>query len=143
MSTLTATLLASLPAVALCLAFSLILVKRRRETDRLAAQRIATLQEKIGAALQDGFDQASPESFTTMLRTASLTTGLQAPRLQTMAGMDKQAPEKYRILARLASQGLGADEIAAALGISRDEAGQLLSLNRIAGTGRSQVAFTA
>lgn len=143
MSSLTATMLASLPAVALCLAFSHLLIKRRRETDRRTAERIAALQEKIGAALQDGFDQASPESFTTMLRTASLTTGLQAPRLQAMAGMDKQAPEKYRILARLASQGLGADEIAAALGISPVEAGQLLSLSRMAGAGRGQAAFTA
>lgn len=142
MSSLTATLISSLPAAALCLAFSLMLVKRRRETDRLAAERIAALQEKIGAALQDGFDHTSPESFTTMLRTASLTTGLQAPRLQTMAGMDKQAPEKYRILARLASQGMGADEIAAALGISRAEARQLLSLSRMAGAGRGQVALS-
>ena len=143
MSSLTAILLASLPAVALCLVFSLILVKRRRETDRLAAERITALQVKIGAALQDGFDQAAPENFTTLLRTASLTTGLQAPRLQTMAGMDKQAPEKYRILARLASQGLGTDEIAAALGISRVEAGQLLSLSRMAGAGRGQAALSA
>ncbi len=143
MSSLTAILLASLPAVALCLVFSLILVKRRRETDRLAAERITALQVKIGAALQVGFDQAAPENFTTLLLTASLTTGLQAPRLQTMAGMDKQAPEKYRILARLASQGLGTDEIAAALGISRVEAGQLLSLSRMAGAGRGQAALSA
>ena len=143
MPSLTAPLLASLAAAAPFLAFAHLLIKRRRETDRLAAARIAALQEKIGAALQDGFDQAAPESFTTMLRTASLTTGLQAPRLQTMAGMDKQAPEKYRILARLASQGMGADEIAAALGISHVEAGQLLSLSRMAGSGRGQAAYPA
>ena len=42
---------------------------------------------------------------------------MQAPRLQALAKVDKQAPEKYRILAKLASQGMGAREIAATLGI--------------------------
>ena len=135
MPSMTATLLTMLPAMVLPLTVCLALTKRHRAATRLSSERIAALQEKIGAALQDGFDQTAPEGFTALLRTASLTTGLQSPRLQTMAGMDKQAPEKYRILARLAAQGLDVDEIAAALGISRIEAGQLLSLNRMATAG--------
>jgi DNA-binding transcriptional regulator LsrR (DeoR family) len=52
-----------------------------------------------------------------------------------MAKMDRQAPEKYRILGKLASQGMGAEEIASILGISRVEAGQLLSLSNMAKSG--------
>ncbi len=143
MSSATMMLLSSLSGFALCLAFFAALNRRRQQTEELAAERIASLQRKIDAVLQDGFEPASSENFMAMLRTARLTTGLQAPRLQALAKMDKQAPEKYRILAKLAAQGLGADEIAAALGISRIEAGQLLSLSRMAGSDREQIPFAA
>ena len=136
-------LLASLSTFSLGLLCSLMLTKRRRQADKRAAERIASLQRKIDAALQDGFDPAAHESFTALLRTASLTTGMQAPRLQALAKVDKQAPEKYRILAKLASQGMGAREIAATLGISQVEAGQLLSLSRMAASGGGPASFTA
>jgi hypothetical protein len=70
------------------------------------------------------------------LKAASLTTDLQSPRLQHLAKIDKQPPEKYKILGKLASQGMDADEIASILGISRIEAGQLLSLSSMAKCGR-------
>ena len=90
------------------------------------------LQRKIDAALRDeGFDTAR-EAFSASLKTASLTTDLQRPRLENMAKIDKQPPEKYRILGKLASQGMGADEIATILGISPIEASQLLSLSNMA-----------
>jgi hypothetical protein len=83
----------------------------------------------------EGFD-AERLAFGTALKAASLTTELQRPRLDTLAKLDKRPPEKYRILSKLASQGLEVEEIAAILGISSVEAGQLLSLSAMAKYGR-------
>lgn len=110
--------------------------RRRRERESVAAERIRRLQRRIDAALHDGFDRDGREEFSQVLRTASLTTDLQAERLRRQAGIDRQAPEKYRILGRLAGQGLDAEEIAAALAISRAEAAQLLRLTSVAERGR-------
>lgn len=118
--------------VILCCAGVLFYVKRRRRAREIATGRIIALQQKIDAALQDeGFDTAR-EAFSTSLKTASLTTNLQRPRLENLAKLDKQAPEKYRILGKLATQGMGAEEIAAILDISTIEAVQLLSLSQVA-----------
>jgi hypothetical protein len=76
------------------------------------------------------------ETFGASLKAASLTTGLQRPRLDNLAKIDKQPPEKYRILGKLVSQGMAAEEIAVILGISRIEAIQLLSLSTMAKIGR-------
>ena len=106
--------------------------KRQRHARALTTGRIIALQRKIDAALHDeGFDVAR-EQFSTSLKTASLTTGLQRPRLENLAKIDKQPPEKYRILGKLAMQGLGAEEIASILDISTMEAMQLLSLSQVA-----------
>lgn len=110
----------------------LLLVRRQRQAREQATRRIIALQRKIDAALDDqGFD-AAREQFSASLKTASLTTGLQRPRLENLAKVDKQPPEKYRILGKLATQGLGAEEIASILDISTMEAMQLLSLSQVA-----------
>ncbi len=126
------TLVLALPALVLAWCAAL----RRRERDRLAVERILRLQRRIDAALNDGFEGDRRQDFAVLLHTASLTTDLQAPRLRLQAGIDRQAPEKYRILGQLADQGLDATEIARTLAISPVEAGQLLSLMRVVDRGR-------
>ena len=123
-------------AAVLCLAAFLQLCKRQRAQRQQETCRIVALQRKIDAVLSDDGFESAREAFSVSLKTASLTTGLQRPRLETMAKIDKQPPEKYRILGKLASQGMDAEEIASILGISSVEAGQLLSLSTMAQIGR-------
>lgn len=122
----------ALVVVACCLSALLLLAKRQRTKRQLETQRILALQRKIDVALRDEGFETTREAFSVSLKTASLTTDLQRPRMENMAKVDKQTPEKYRILGRLASQGMGAEEIATILGISQVEAGQLLSLSNMA-----------
>jgi len=122
----------SMAATGLCLVASLVVAKRQRAEKEQQTGRILAMQRKIDATLQDEGFEAAREAFSVTLKTASLTTELQRPRLQTLAKVDKPAPEKYKILIKLASQGMGAEEIASILGISRMEAGQLLSLSHMA-----------
>jgi hypothetical protein len=122
----------SLVVVGFCLSALLLLAKRQRTERQLETQRILALQRKIDLALRDEGLETAREAFSVSLKTASLTTDLQRPRLENMAKVDKQTPEKYRILGRLASQGMDAEEIATILGISQVEAGQLLSLSNMA-----------
>ena len=130
-------LFSSFSAIVFSLVASFTLVRRYREMQKQETERIIALQQKIDTALQDGFNDVSTrEAFTATLKTARLTTGLQLPRLQNMAKVDKPAPEKYKILGKLASQGMGAEEIASILGISPIEAGQLLNLSSMAKMGR-------
>lgn len=114
----------------------LLIVKRQHAQTQAANERLLTLQQKIEAALNDQGFEAERAAFGAALKTASLTTDLQRPRLENLARIDKQAPEKYRILGKLASQGMNVEEIATVLGISRVEAGQLLSLSSMAQYGR-------
>ena len=123
-------------AAVLCLSAFLLLYKRQRTKRQQETDRIVALQRKIDAVLSDDGFESAREAFSVSLKTASLTTGLQRPRLETMAKINKQPPEKYRILGKLASQGMDAEEIAAILGISSVEAGQLLSLSNMAQIGR-------
>ena len=125
----------ALVVVAFCLSALLLLAKRQRTERQLETQRILALQRKIDLALLDEGFETTREAFSVSLKTASLTTDLQRPRMENMAKLDKQTPEKYRILGRLASQGMGAEEIATILGISQVEAGQLLSLSNMAKLG--------
>jgi len=122
----------SIGAAGLCLLASFLLIKRQRNDRASETRRIRALHCKIDAALQDDVHDSSREAFSTALKTASLTTNLQGPRLQHLAKIDKQPPDKYKILGKLASQGMNAEEIASVLGISRTEAGQLLSLSSMA-----------
>lgn len=120
----------------LCVSAVLLTVKRRRAARQHHTQRIVALQRKIDAALRDNGFESAREAFSASLQAASLTTELQRPRLDNMAKLDKKAPDKYRILGKLASQGMAVEEIASILGISRVEAGQLLSLSNMAKSGR-------
>ena len=115
-------------AVGLCLVSSLLVIKRQRSKSVQEILRIRALQLKIDAVLQDDGLDTCREAFSTTLKTAHLTTELQLPRLQSLAKIEKHPPEKYKILGKLASQGMGAEEIASILENSRIEAGQLLSL---------------
>ncbi|MCL1980710.1 MAG: hypothetical protein FWG62_06510 [Proteobacteria bacterium] len=126
-----------LAAAALGLAIVLLLTRRQRTMRRRQIERIRTIQRKIGAALEDGGCVPLPEqSFSTSLKEASLTTRLQQPRLDAMGKTDRQTPEKYRILAKLADQGMDSVQIAAILGISSIEAAQLLNLCQMTKIGR-------
>ncbi|WP_310598931.1 hypothetical protein [Desulfobulbus sp.] len=134
---LTPAFMGSFLAAALCLSLLLVLARRQRIIRQRQAERILALQRKIDAALEDESGVFSPrQSFGTSLKEASLTTSLQRPRLDTMAKVDRQTPEKYRILAKLAAQGMDSAQIAAVLGISSVEAAQLLSLCHMAEIGR-------
>ncbi|MCL2458319.1 MAG: hypothetical protein FWF31_05610 [Desulfobulbus sp.] len=118
---------------AFCLSIFLLLARRQRTMRRRQANRILALQRKIDAALEDEAAIPSPrQQFSASLKEASLTTSLQRPRLDTMAKLSRQTPEKYRILAKLAAQGMDSGQIAAVLGISSVEAAQLLSLCHMA-----------
>jgi len=136
MPTFTPVALGTFFVAALCLPLFLLLVKRQRTVRQQQAERIVALQRKIDDALRDEGFETARKAFSASLKAASLTTDLQRPRLENMAKVDKQPPEKYRILGKLASQGMDAEEIAAILGISRVEAGQLLSLSHMAKIGR-------
>ena len=117
-------------------AATLLLVRNRQHSERTRRSvRIDVLHRKIEAVLEDDLSAIALESFSASLKKASLATGLQRPRLDNLAKIDKQPPEKYRILSRLASQGLAADEIATIVGISHIEVRQLLSLRTMAEIG--------
>jgi hypothetical protein len=126
----------SIIATGLCLLTSMIIIKRQRSEKNQETLRIRAIQLKIDAVLQDDSHDTCMEAFSTTLKTARLTTELQIPRLQSLAKIDKHPPEKYKILSKLASQGMGAEEIASILEISRIEAGQLLSLCNMAKCGQ-------
>lgn len=128
--------LAGLSAALLCLALPWLLLLRRRNQNRLLRERIARIRQKIESTLDEAGPKQQGDTFGTALKAARLTTELQRPRLEKLARVDKQAPEKYRILSHLASQGLNIEEIASMVGISAAEAHQLLNLSRVAKGGR-------
>lgn len=133
MSTATSLLAGSgIFAVLLGLLVSSLIVWRQRVASRLLLERVTTLQQKIESALNDDGFETQRVAFGKALQSASLTTELQRPRLENLSKMNKQAPEKYRILSQLASQGLNVEEIAAILGVSSVEANQLLNLSNVA-----------
>lgn len=110
---------------------SLILWRRHTE-NQLLRRRMVHLRSKIETALNDEAFETQRVAFGKALQSASLTTELQRPRLENLAKVAKQAPDKYRILNNLAAQGLNVEEIAAILGVSRIEANQLLNLSNVA-----------
>lgn len=116
----------------LCLLSTALVAWRRRAEKELLKNRVRALQRKIERALDDDGFEAERVMFGQALQSASLTTELQRPRMETLAKMSKQPPEKYRILNKLASQGLNVEEIAAILGVSRIEAHQLINLSSVA-----------
>ncbi|MCL2789964.1 MAG: hypothetical protein FWD79_04900 [Desulfobulbus sp.] len=121
-----------LVGASLCLLCCLVLTGRQRSRRRHQTERILAIQRKIDAVLAD--DSAIPprEPFSTSLKEATLTTNLQRPRLDAMAKVDRQIPEKYRIFAKIAEQGMDSAQAATILGISRAEAAQLLNIFHMA-----------
>lgn len=120
----------------LCILTVALVLWRRRAEQRLRIHRVIALQQKIASALNDEGFEAQRELFGTALQAASLTTELQRSRMETLAKVGKQVPEKYRILNKLAAQGLNVVEIASILGVSNVEAHQLINLSSMARRGR-------
>lgn len=91
------------------------------------------MQLKVNAALKappPASDHTA--SFEHSLKHASLTTELQVPTMLNQQNIVKQAPEKYKILPKLARQGMNTEEIASILEISITEASQLVHLQKLA-----------
>ena len=130
----------SIAAASLSLVAFTLLIRRKDTVRKMEEQRIMNMMTKINLVLQDDTGNTSSDTFNSALKTARLTTELQLPRLQNLAKISKHPPEKYKILNRLASQGLGADEIASVLEISTIEASQLLSLRNMAEYGQQRAA---
>ncbi len=116
----------------LCFILSALRAKRQQQERENERQTIKSLQDKILTVLEDAPCTDSSNTFNQTLKNATLTTDFQLPRLQAQAKIHQAPPEKYKILQKLASQGMGADEIATILGISRIEAGQLITLCNMA-----------
>lgn len=115
----------------LYLAISLLLVSGlifgcRRKARIVNQQRINRIIDKVQAALDGDMDQSA--CFAGTLKQASLTTRIQSPRLRIEHNSGGQPPERYRICASLAEQGLDPARIAAVLSISEAEAAQLSRL---------------
>lgn len=119
-------------AALLGLLITALILWRRHTENQLFRQRMVQLRAKIETALNDEGFEAERVAFGKALQSASLTTELQRPRLENLAKVTKQAPDKYRILNNLAAQGLNVEEIATILGVSRIEADQLINLSSVA-----------
>ncbi len=122
----------SLPFLFLLLAGMLTRSFLRRRASRKESEKIRMLQDKIKAVLEEStvsFDASLQESLTRARGGARPGKPEQLAR-RSMAG---DAPEKYRILTKMAARGMSAEEIAAILGISTTEAGQLVTLSNMAG----------
>jgi hypothetical protein len=116
--------------IVICLSLFLLRTRRRQQFARQRQiEKILAIQRKIHVALaDDGNGKPARKPFSTSLEEASLITDLQRPRLEAMAKIDRQAPEKYRIFAKMAARGVNSTQAAAILGISPVEAAQLLNL---------------
>ncbi len=122
-----------LPFLLLLLAGMVIRLSLQQRANRIESARIKALQDKIEAALADqtiSFDASLRQS----LRRANKDMHPGQPARISQKDVAREAPEKYRILSNLAAKGMSADEIAAILGISATEAGQLVRLSNLAGS---------
>jgi hypothetical protein len=84
---------------------------------------------------RDKGPETAPDSsfFKENLRSAGLTTRLQQSRLTVQQNSSfSPAPERYRYVQSLFERGLSAEDIAAALSMSRHETTQIIALIRIA-----------
>lgn len=108
----------------------------KKENTRLATRLIKSEQylkqlEKDWAELVSEHDRV--KGFQNSLGEAELTTRLQQSRMNAEDGNSSGAtPEKYRYIRSLHEKGMDAEEIASILGISSQEAGQLVALAEIA-----------
>ncbi|PIE58442.1 MAG: hypothetical protein CSA33_03200 [Desulfobulbus propionicus] len=111
--------------------------KVRTRHQHPAAKRLKRILTKIDSALETEEAIAPKKTFEHSLEKASLTTGLQIPRIRTQCHAHTRTPEKYTILAKLVSQGMQPEEIAGILDISITEVTQLITLKNMAQSGRS------
>jgi hypothetical protein len=104
---------------------------RLRLADHLteAHKNMASAENSL-RALQLQYD--SNMEFQKNLSEAELTTRLQRSRLTTQHAKDlTSTPERYQYVRSLAATGMGAEEIAAILSISSQEAEQLVKLSQL------------
>ncbi len=121
-----------LPFLSLLLAGMVTRLYIRQKAYQKESERIKGLQEKIQAALEEpapSFNASLQQS----LHRARETIRPGKPGQLVPESAAKDAPEKYRILTNMAARGMSAEEIAAILGISTTEAGQLVTLSNMAG----------
>lgn len=115
----------------LCIVLTAVITRRRIVQKKKERETIVSLQRRISIALQDNhLDNNIP--FNNVLDQATQTSGFQATGFQVQVKAHREPPEKYKILQKLATQGMGTEEIAAVLGISTIEADQLINLHRMA-----------
>ncbi len=90
---------------------------------------LAALQKKI-IQLED--ETCKKDTFEVSLDKAEVTTKLQTSRISTLHGKCTTAPpERYRYIRSLIESGMDSEEIASVLSISKQEAGQLVSLSKL------------
>ncbi len=121
-----------LPLLLFLLAGVLIRLHLRQRAQRKESERIRKLQDKIRAALEEptaAFDASLRQSLSRTRGTARPA----GPEPVVRHGMEGEAPEKYRILSQMVARGMSAEEIASILGISINEAGQLVTLSSLSG----------
>lgn len=116
----------------LCIVLTAVITRNRIVQKKKELETIKSLQRKISIALQDD-RSVTATPFNNMLNKATLASGFQTTGLQVQVKTHREPPEKYKILQKLATQGMGTEEIAAILGISTVEADQLVNLHRMAG----------
>ncbi|PIE56949.1 MAG: hypothetical protein CSA34_01220 [Desulfobulbus propionicus] len=119
-----------LPLLAITALLLTVSIYRDQRTRLRERTRIHIMQAKIQQALSG----TPAVKFTDSLARTPVTTGLQLPSFSHQMRWHRQLPEKYRILQKLADQGMGELEIAETLDMSRVEAGQLLSLAAVGST---------
>lgn len=115
----------------LCIVLTAVVTRSRAAQRKTEREAILALQDKISNALQDNIPETGT-TFNRVLSQATLNSGFLATGMQVHVKTHRDPPEKYKILQRLASQGMGSEEVAAILGISTVEADQLINLHKVA-----------
>ncbi len=119
------------------LIFMLILA---RKENKLLGQQLTATSVSLAQVRKELTDLEEKhekiKNFQNNLQVAELTTKLQKPRLDSLnQGPDSSLPDKYRYFQTLAQKDMSVEEIASVLDISVHEAGQLISLSKLAGGG--------
>ncbi len=121
-----------LPFLVLLLAGALTRLHLRQKAHRKESERIRKLQDKIKAALEEPATPFDTSLHQSLARAREAARPVQAEPL-IRQGATGDAPEKYRILSQMVARGMSAEEIASILGISINEAGQLVTLSSLSG----------
>ena len=124
----------SLGVVAL---FKYLSVKKKNQLLSTQLTETATILERQERKINDmKFKNRDNKKFQTSIDTVELTTRFQSTRLKAAHASSSEtssfhAPEKYSYIRTLSEKGMDADEIAALLSISPQEASQLVTLAMI------------